>query len=175
MANRSTSISPSRINKSAMFCEANEKLELKEDRAIYRAISILERRLARACGTVGMNGAAGAKEFLVLGLAQKEREEFIALWLDARHRLICADTMFVGTLTQTAVYPREVVKCAIWHNAAAVIFAHNHPSGDATPSRADLSLTNALRTALALVDVKVLDHIIVAGTSTLSFAEGGLI
>jgi len=101
---------------------------------------------------------------------------FMALWLDAQNRLIKADELFSGTLTQTSVYPREVVKAALANNAAAVILAHNHPSGVAEPSRADEMLTQSLKVALAMVDVKVLDHFIVAGSGTpLSFAERGLL
>jgi len=104
-----------------------------------------------------------------------EREEFHACWLDAQNRLLAIEMLFIGTIHQTSVYPREVVKSALRHNAAAVIVAHNHPSGVAEPSAADLTLTKALRDALALVDVKLLDHIIVAGAHTMSFAEKGLL
>ncbi len=104
-----------------------------------------------------------------------EHEVFLCLWVDARNRLIVAEELFRGTLTQTSVYPREVVKRALFHNAAAVIFAHNHPSGEAEPSRADEMLTNTLKTALALVDVRVLDHFVVAGNKTISFAERGVL
>ena len=99
----------------------------------------------------------------------------MALFLDARHRVVAAEALFRGTLTQTSVYPREVVKAALRANAAAVIFAHNHPSGAAEPSQADELLTRSLKEALALVDVKVLDHFIVAGSRSLSFAERGLL
>jgi DNA repair protein RadC len=100
----------------------------------------------------------------------------MALWLDAQNRLIKADELFTGSLTQTSVYPREVVKTALAHNAAAVILAHNHPSGVSEPSRADEILTRTLKDALAMVDVKLLDHFIVAGNATpLSFAERGLL
>ncbi len=99
----------------------------------------------------------------------------MALFLDAQHRVIAIEELFRGTLTQTSVYPREVVKASLHHNAAAVIFAHNHPSGMAEPSRSDELLTTALKQALALVDVRVLDHFIVAGMEVLSFAECGLI
>jgi DNA repair protein RadC len=100
----------------------------------------------------------------------------MALWLDAQNRLIRADELFTGTLTQTSVYPREVVKAALANNAAAVILAHNHPSGVAEPSPADEMLTRNLKASLAMVDVKVLDHFIVAGNGTpLSFAERGLL
>jgi DNA repair protein RadC len=99
----------------------------------------------------------------------------VALFLDAQHRVIASEELFKGTLTQTSVYPREVVKRALHHNAAAVIFAHNHPSGVAEPSQSDQLLTDALKQALALVDVRVLDHFIVAGVGCLSFAEKGLL
>ena len=116
------------------------------------------------------------RDWLRLKLAARPHEVFMALWMDAQNRLIKADELFSGTLTQTSVYPREVVKAALAHNAAAVILAHNHPSGVAEPSRADETLTRALKEALALVDVKLLDHFIVAGNATpLSFAERGLL
>ena len=116
------------------------------------------------------------RDWLRLKLATRQHEVFMALWLDAQNRLIKADELFSGSLTQTSVYPREVVKTALAHNAAAVIFAHNHPSGVSEPSRADEMLTKTLKEALAMVDVKVLDHFIVAGNATpLSFAERGLL
>lgn len=108
-------------------------------------------------------------------LARCECEVFSALWLDTQHRLIASEHLFVGTLTQTSVYPREVVKRALHHNAAAVILAHNHPSGVAEPSQSDQLLTTALKQALALVDVCVLEHFIIAGSDALSFAEKGLV
>lgn len=116
------------------------------------------------------------RDYLRLHLAGRPHEVFFALWLDAQNRLIAAEELFCGTLTQTSVYPREVVKKALGHNAAAVVLAHNHPSGLAEPSRADELLTRELKQALALVDVRVLDHFIVAGQSQpLSFAERGLL
>ena len=116
------------------------------------------------------------RDWLRLKLATRQHEVFMALWLDAQNRLLKAEELFSGSLTQTSVYPREVVKSALLHNAAAVILAHNHPSGLAEPSRADELLTRSLKDALALVDVKVLDHFIVAGnTPPLSFAERGLL
>ncbi|MBU1776187.1 MAG: hypothetical protein KJ899_06065, partial [Gammaproteobacteria bacterium] len=102
-------------------------------------------------------------------------EPYRQLILDAQHRVIAAEELFQGTLTQTSVYPREVVKRALHYNAAALIFAHNHPSGVAEPSQSDEVLTGALKQALQLVDVRVLDHFIVAGTGCLSFAEKGLL
>ena len=116
------------------------------------------------------------RDWLRLKLATRQHEVFMALWLDAQNRLIKADELFSGSLTQTSVYPREVVKTALAHNAAAVILAHNHPSGASEPSRADEMLTKTLKEALAMVDVKLLDHFIVAGNATpLSFAERGLL
>lgn len=115
------------------------------------------------------------RDYLCLKLGGLGREVFMVLFLDAQHRVLAQEELFTGTLTQTSVYPREVVKRALHHNAAAVILAHNHPSGVAQQSRADEALTSALKQALALVDVRVLDHFIVAANATLSFAEHGLL
>ena len=116
------------------------------------------------------------RDWLRLALGNLEHEVFVALWLDAQNRLIASEELFRGTLTQTSVYPREVVKRALAHNAGAVILAHNHPSGLAEPSRADEVLTSSLKQSLALIDVKLLDHFIVTGgAEPLSFAERGLI
>jgi DNA repair protein RadC len=115
------------------------------------------------------------REYLRLRIGSLPHEVFAVLFLDAQNRLIDDEQLFRGTLTQTSVYPREVVKRALARNAASVIFAHNHPSGLAEPSRADELLTSSLREALALVDVRVLDHVIVAGASSVSFAERGLL
>lgn len=116
------------------------------------------------------------RDYLRLAIGSLPYEVFMVLLLDAQNRILFAEELFRGTLTQTSVYPREVVKIALKHNAAGAIFAHNHPSGVAEPSRADEALTRSLREALALVDVKVLDHFIVAGQAApLSFAERGLI
>jgi len=119
---------------------------------------------------------SAVRDYLRLHLAGLPHEVFFALWLDAQNRLIAAEELFRGSLSQTSVYPREVVKKALAHNAAAVVLAHNHPSGLAEPSAADEFLTRELRQALALIDVRVLDHFIVAGVSApLSFAEKGLL
>ena len=115
------------------------------------------------------------RDYLRLALGGRAHEVFVCVHLDAQHRVIGAEELFRGTLTQTSVYPREVVKAALAANAAAVIFAHNHPSGVAQPSQADELLTRQLREALALVDVKVLDHFVIAGHQALSFAERGLL
>lgn len=114
------------------------------------------------------------QDYLRLSIANLEHEVFVIVFLSAQHRVIAIEELFRGSLTQTSVYPREVVKRALAHNAGAVILAHNHPSGEANPSAADRSLTKALAAALALVDVRVLDHVIVAPTETKSFAEEGL-
>ncbi|MDQ6618442.1 MAG: DNA repair protein RadC [Pseudomonadota bacterium] len=115
------------------------------------------------------------RDYLRLALACRPYEVFVGLFLDSQNRVIGVDELFRGTLAQTSVYPREVVKAALARNAAAMIFAHNHPSGVAEPSRADELLTQALRQALALVDVRTLDHFVVAGTQVVSFAERGLL
>ncbi len=122
-----------------------------------------------------LNTPGRVREFLSLALRNERQEVFLALFLDSQNRLIADEQLFRGTLAQTSVYPREVVKHALRHNAGAVIFAHNHPSGLAEPSRADELLTRALKEALALVEVRVLDHVIVAGHATMSFAERGLL
>jgi DNA repair protein RadC len=115
------------------------------------------------------------RDYLRLALSRREEEAFVCIWLDAQHKVIEIKEAFKGTLTQTSVYPREIVKAALARNAAAVIFAHNHPSGVAQPSQADELLTRNLKEALALVEVKVLDHFIVAGNQAISFAERGLL
>jgi DNA repair protein RadC len=115
------------------------------------------------------------KDYLALQLAGRAQEVFVVLFLDGQHRLIAMREMFQGTLTQTSVYPREVVKAALAHNAGAVVLAHNHPSGLAEPSRADEFLTTALKNALALVDVRVLDHLVVGRGQVVSLAERGLV
>ncbi len=117
----------------------------------------------------------GVKDYLALKLGGHDREVFAVLFVDAQHRLLALEEMFHGSLTQTSVYPREVVKRALAWNAAAVVLAHNHPSGIAEPSRADEFLTQSLRTALGMVDVRVLDHVVVGRGHVVSMAERGLI
>lgn len=114
-------------------------------------------------------------DYLKVHFAGREYESFVVLYLNAQNCLIEVEELFRGTLTQTSVYPREVVKSALRFNAAAVMFAHNHPSGSVSPSRADEHLTQTLKAALALVDVRVLDHLVIAGNKALSFAETGLL
>jgi len=118
---------------------------------------------------------AAVRGYLRLKMQDLAHECFYTVFLDAQNRVIAADEMFRGTLTQTSVYPREILKRALHHNAAAVILAHNHPSGVAEPSIQDQALTRTLAEALSLVDVKVLDHFIVAPGACLSFAERGLL
>jgi DNA repair protein RadC len=143
---------------------------------IRAALELARRALREEISTRdALTSPRAVRDYLRLALGGREQEVFVVLLLDAQHRVIATEELFRGTLTQTSVYPREVVKCALRHNAAAVIFAHNHPSGVAEPSHADEILTRSLKSALALVDVQVLDHFIVAGTRTMSFAERGLI
>lgn len=142
------------------------------DDILQEARRIIGRRVRRGSA---LTSPEAVRQYLVSKLGDREHEVFVAFLLDSQHRLIQYEEMFRGTLAQTSVYPREVVKAALQHNAAAIIFAHNHPSGVAEPSRADELLTQALKQALALVDVRILDHFIVAGSETLSFAERGLL
>ncbi len=114
-----------------------------------------------------------AKQYLRLHLGRQRHESFVVLFLDVKNRLIACEEMFRGTLTHTSVYPREIVKAALARNAAGLMLAHNHPSGTPEPSEADLLLTRALVQALALVDVRILDHFVVAGPHVHSFAEHG--
>ena len=145
--------------------------------AAVKAAIELARRLAREELRRGnaLTSPEAVRDYLRLSLAALPHETFMALFLDSQHRLIAADELFRGTLAQTSVYPREVLKAALAHNAAAVIFAHNHPSGVAEPSRADELLTQALKQALSLVDIRTLDHFVVAGAQVISFAERGLL
>lgn len=146
-------------------------------RALLRAVLEVARRCLEEDLRAGaaLTSPGAVRDYLRIQLGSLSHEVFVCLWLDAQHRVIESQELFRGTLTQTSVYPREVVKAALAANAAAVIFAHNHPSGVAQPSQADELLTRNLREALALVEVKVLDHFIVAGRQALSFAERGLL
>lgn len=125
--------------------------------------------------SIALNDPKSVKDYLRLRLGGRQQEVFTVLFLDSQHHVIAAEELFHGTLTQTSVYPREVVKRALEHNAAAVMLSHNHPSGIVEPSQADRQLTTALKQALALVDVRVLDHIIIGEQEAISFAERGLI
>ena len=131
--------------------------------------------LGRVRGREVMSSPGVVRDFLRVRLGALEHEVFAVVHLDAQNRVLEYVEMFRGTVTQTSVYPREIVKEAIARNSAAVLLVHNHPSGVAQPSRADEALTTTLKAALALVDVRVLDHLIVAGPEILSFAERGLL
>ena len=142
-----------------------------DEEIIAEAARILERRMQ--VSREPLNSPKAVQEYLKVKLGILECEVFQVMFLDAQHRLIASEEMFRGTLTQTSVYPREVVKKALHHNAAAVILSHNHPSGVCEPSRADELLTQALKAALGLVDIRILDHIVCAGTACHSMAEAG--
>ncbi len=145
--------------------------------ALFQAVFELARRALAEQLKLGIHLASpqNVKAYLQLMIAQSPHEIFSVLYLDVQHRLLDSEALFRGSLTQTSVYPREVVKAALARNAAAVIFAHNHPSGCATPSTADRELTVILQRTLALVDVKVLDHFVVTQNEVYSFAEHGLL
>ncbi len=154
--------------------------ETGRDRRLRHVLEAAHELLVRVADSaiVGkdlVNAPTLVKQYLSVLFAGTERELFVVVFLDAQLRVIAAETLFVGTLTQTSVYPREVVRRALHHNAASVVLAHNHPSGVAEPSRADEFLTSSLKSALALIDVGVIDHIVVAGAGAVSFAERGLV
>ncbi|MFO1316702.1 MAG: DNA repair protein RadC [Burkholderiales bacterium] len=145
--------------------------------ARLKAVVELVRRalLEEAARGDALASPEAVRDYLRLTLSPLPYEAFVALFVDSQNRLLVAQELFRGTLAQTSVYPREVVKSALAHNAAGAIFAHNHPSGMAEPSRADELLTTSLKQALALVDVRTLDHFVVAGPRVVSFAERGLL
>ncbi|WP_275183593.1 RadC family protein [Citrobacter freundii] len=145
-------------------------LPVTEARTIRRALRLLE-KYQRQPGEQ-FNSTTFTKTWLQLRLALQEREVFLVLYLDNQNRLLECETLFTGTINHAEVHPREVVKLALRHNAAAVILAHNHPSGETEPSKQDRNITQHLVNALAMVEVRVLDHLIV-GIDVLSFAERG--
>ena len=146
----------------AKFAQLQAVMELAQ-----RAV----REQVRSGQTLGSPEAV--KLYLRMTLSRSAHESFVVLFLDVKNRLIMCEEMFRGTLTHTSVYPREVVKAALRHNAAGLLLAHNHPSGSPEPSESDLMLTRSLAQALALVDVRILDHFVVAGPHVHSFAEHG--
>ena len=148
-------------------------LSPKERAILTKAARILESKIRTA--PVTLNSPNLVRQWLRLKFSCLDREMFGVVYLDVQNRLIDFEVLSAGTLTQTSVYPREVVKAVLKRNAAAVLFVHNHPSGCAEPSRADEVLTQALKQSLVLIDVKVLDHFIVAGAAVMSFAERGLL
>lgn len=147
----------------------------EHERAVVDAALLIIRAHWRRRGGVAFDSVARTKEFVQLQLANLEHEVFAVMFLDAQHQLIAFDQMFRGTLARTSVHPREIVKRALALNAGAVVLAHNHPSGAAEPSRADELVTQAVRAALQLVDVRVLDHMVVGSMQVMSFAERGLL
>ena len=146
--------------------------EVSETQILYWAKSILEERFKRSNY---LTSPDCTREFLKLLFGDKSREEFVMIFLDNQHAVIGYETIFKGTIDGANVYPREVVQATLTHEAAAVILSHNHPSGTSEPSEADKRITNRIVEVLNLIDIKVLDHLVVGGTSITSFAERGLI
>lgn len=138
---------------------------------IRKALTLLACQL-REPGAA-FTSSSSVRDWLRLQLATLDREAFTVLWLDNQHRLIAHDTLFLGTINSITVHPREVVKSGLKNNAAAAVLAHNHPSGEAEPSRADRLMTERLKQALDLVDIRLLDHLVVGGMNIVSFAERG--
>lgn len=138
---------------------------------IRQALTLLESQL-REPG-LSFTSSSSVRDWLRMQMALLEREEFTLLWLDNQNRLIAHETLFKGTINSTEVHPREVVKSGLKHNAAAAVLAHNHPSGLAEPSYADRQITERLKNALTLVDIRLLDHLVVGGIDVVSFAERG--
>lgn len=143
----------------------------EEEDVIFEAIQIYNRAFSKG---ESLTNPDKAKDCIQLKLAAFEHEVFMCLFLDNQHRLIACEELFRGTIDGASVYPREVVKTALHHNAAALVMAHNHPSGISEPSQADRTITEKLKSALALIDIRVLDHFIV-GETVYSFAEHGLL
>ncbi len=138
---------------------------------IQKALILLERQLREPGASFTSSHAV--RDWLRLQFATLDREAFTVLWLDNQHRLIAHDTLFLGTVNAVTVHPREVVKSGLKNNAAAVVLAHNHPSGEAEPSKADRLITERLQQALELVDIRLLDHLVIGGMDIASFAERG--
>lgn len=147
---------------------------LDDDAIIESALKILEKQITYRSNSPALTSPDCSRNYVKLQLARYEHEVFACLWLDNRNRVIRFNKLFRGTIDGASVYPREVVKAALKHNAAAVILSHNHPSGVAEPSHADEQITKRLKEALALIDVRVLDHLVV-GEEVVSFAERGLL
>lgn len=154
--------------------DANEHFSgsdiITADEILDQARYIISKRMERGASFFDVDAA---KEYALIHCADHEREYFSVLFLDAKHRLIAHDFIFTGTVNGSAVYPREIVKEALRHNAVAVIVAHNHPSGDPEPSQADLNITTRISKALDILDIKVLDHVIVGSESVVSLAQRG--
>lgn len=149
------------------------KAKVREDKAIYNAMRIVERRLRKPGDA--MQSPENAVRLFSLSLATEEREHFEVAFLDTKNRLISKERLFSGTIDGTSVHPRVVAQRALANNCAAIMMAHNHPSGDPTPSSADRLMTRQIKEALALFEIRVLDHIIVGGTQIVSMAQAGMI
>lgn len=147
------------------------ELAPSDQQTIREALILLKCQLREPGAS--FTSSQAVRDWLRLNLTTLEREAFNVLWLDNQHRLTAHDTLFLGTINSITVHPREVVKAGLKHNAAAVILAHNHPSGEAEPSDADRRITARLKQALELVDIRLLDHLVVGGTEITSFAERG--
>lgn len=149
---------------------AAEYIADQDDAIIAQALEILRKRYARGAK---IGSPTDLRKYLALKFGDLEHEAFSVIYVDTQHQIIAHDVEFTGTLDSCSVYPREIVKAAIRHNCSAVILAHNHPSGSAEPSRADRSITDQLKSSLDLIGVRVLDHIVTGGDTTVSFAERG--
>ncbi len=157
------------------FCQAHG-LGTAKYAQLQAVLEMSRRHLAASLGTrQSLTSSTAVKDYLRSMLRHRQSEVFVGLFLDSQHQLIACDELFQGTIDGASVYPREVVKHALRHNAAAIIFAHNHPSGIAEPSDADRAITHRLKEALNLVDIRTLDHLIVGDNSVVSFAERGLL
>ena len=147
-------------------------MALSHDKIIEKALTIAENRAHRSNY---ITSPKSVEEYLILKLCNELSEVFSVVWLDTRHGVIEYQALFNGTIDGASVYPREVVKAGLSVNAAACVFCHNHPSGSCSPSQADKRITERLKAALSLIDIRVLDHVIVAGGKSYSFANNGLI
>lgn len=158
-------------------CLPTAGYDAKEQRLVRKAIELLKAKLKKdgACVSCVVTASTEARLLINLALADKDSEVFLIMFLDIQNRIIESAELFKGTIDGAAIYPREVVKAALGVNAAAVILAHNHPSGNTTPSEADKRITQKIKDALAVVEIKTLDHIIVGGDKNFSFAEYGLL
>jgi DNA repair protein RadC len=158
-----------------MFCEGTHfipKIAMdEENQIIEKALAILTSRLREA--TTSVSSVKLAENYLLHKLILEEREIFGALWLDVKNRLIASEDIALGTISRIQIYPREVLKSALKYNASKVIFFHNHPTGDSTPSDSDKLMTLNMKRILNVIGVRLIDHIIVAGTQTRSFARDG--
>ncbi|TBL64583.1 RadC family protein [Hafnia paralvei] len=142
-----------------------------DQHTIRKALTLLERQLREPGAS--FTSTTAVRDWLRLHMAGLEREAFVVLFLDNQNRFITHETLFTGTINHTQIYPREVVKSCLKHNAAAIIVAHNHPSHEAEPSHADRQITARLKQALDLVEIRLLDHLVIGGMEVVSFTERG--